>query len=78
MRGITSPEIRIFNKWHGLYKNVNFIRFANITEYAHFVSNHFDVAQKKYRDSQSVIDRGNDVLNHAAVLRFLDETSLYG
>lgn len=62
-----------FQKWHGLYKNVNFIEFANITEYAHFVSNHFDVAQKKYRDTQSVIDRGNDVLNHAAVLRFLDE-----
>ena len=55
------------------YKNVNFIEFANITEYAHFVSNHFDVAEKKYKDSQNVVDRGNDVLNHAAVLRFLDE-----
>ncbi len=47
--------------------------FANITEYAHFVSTHFDGAIKKYAESLGVIERGNHVWNNASVLRFLDE-----
>lgn len=65
-----SPLIR---KWHKLYKNVQLIEFANITEYAHFVSNHFDAAIKSYSESRSVMERGNDVWSNVAVLRHLDE-----
>ena len=59
--------------WYQLYQKVDFLEFANITEYADFISNRFDAAQAKYHASQSVIDRGNDVCSRAAVLGFLDE-----
>lgn len=49
------------------------MEFANITEYAHFVSNHFDAAIQRYSESRSVMERGNDVWSNAAVLRHLDE-----
>ncbi len=67
---VGSPLLR---KWHKLYKSVQLIEFANITEYAHFVSNHFDAAIQSYSESRSVMERGNDVWNNAAVLRHLDE-----
>ncbi len=60
-------------KWHRLYSGVELIEFANITEYAHYVSDHFEQARQRYSDSRGVIDRGNDVWSNAAVLRFLDE-----
>lgn len=62
-----------FRQWHQLYKSTELREFANITEYAHFISNHFDAAITSYRDSQGVIDRGNRVWDNASVLRFLDE-----
>lgn len=49
------------------------MEFANITEYAHFVSNHFDAAIQSYSESRSVMERGNDVWSNAAVLRHLGE-----
>jgi len=49
------------------------MEFANITEYAHFVSNHFDAAIQSYSDSRSVMERGNNIWSNAAVLRHLDE-----
>lgn len=67
---IGSPLLR---KWHKLYESVPFIEFANVTEYAHFVSNHFDAAIRSYSESRSVMERGNEVWNNAAVLRHLDE-----
>lgn len=63
----------LLGKWHKLYKSVQLMQFANITEYAHFVSNHFDAAIKNYSESRSIMDRGNNVWNKAAVLRYLDE-----
>lgn len=63
----------LLRKWHKLYKSVQLMEFANITEYAHFVSNHFDAAIQRYSESRSVMERGNDVWNNAAVLRHLDE-----
>ena len=53
--------------------NAMYMEFANITEYAHFVSNHFDAAIQRYSESRSVMERGNDVWSNAAVLRHLDE-----
>lgn len=67
---IGSPLLK---KWHELYKSVQLMEFANITEYAHFVSNHFDDAIRKYSESRSVMERGNNVWSNAAVLRCLDE-----
>lgn len=63
----------LLRKWHKLYESVQLMKFANITEYAHFVSNHFDAAIQSYSDSRSVMERGNNVWNNAAVLRHLDE-----
>jgi hypothetical protein len=63
----------LLKKWHKLYSSVQLMEFANITEYAHFVSNHFDAAIQHYSDSRSVLDRGNDVWSNAAVLSHLEE-----
>ena len=63
----------MLRKWYKLYKSVQLMEFANITEYAHFVSNHFDAAIQRYSESRSVMERGNDVWSNAAVLRYLDE-----
>lgn len=67
---VGSPLLR---KWYKLYKSVQLMEFANITEYAHFVSNHFDAAIQCYSESRSVMERGTDVWSNAAVLRHLDE-----
>lgn len=64
------PQLR---KWHDLYQSVQLMEFANITEYAHFVSDRFDAAIRRYSESRSVMERGNDVWSNAAVLRYLDE-----
>lgn len=63
----------LLRKWYKLYSSVQLIEFANITEYAHFVSNYFDAAIQSYSESRSVMERGNNVWNNAAVLRHLDE-----
>ena len=63
----------LLRKWHKLYNSVQFMEFANITEYAHFVSNHFDAAIQRYSESRSVMERGNDVWSNAGVLRHLEE-----
>ena len=56
-----------------LYQSLHLIEFANMTEYAHHVSSHFDRAIQKHRDAQSVTERGRDAQNRAAVLRVMDE-----
>lgn len=71
--GRESAGSRTIRNMHKLYKSINLVEFANITEYAHFVSNCFDDAIRRYSDSLGVMERGNDVWNHAAVLRYLDE-----
>jgi len=60
-------------EWHKLYRNIELIKFANITEYAHFVSDRFDAAISKYSESRGIVERGNDAWNNAVVLAHLDE-----
>lgn len=60
-------------QWHQLYSSIELREFANITEYAHFVSNHVETARNKYRESRGVMDRGNEVWDNAGVLRCLEE-----
>ena len=67
---IGSPQ---FIQWHQLYRSIEFREFANITEYAHFVSDHFDEAIQKYSESRGIMDRGNNVWSNSSVLRYLDE-----
>lgn len=62
-----------FRRWHQLYKDIEYLEFANITEYAHFVSSHFMAAEDKYDQSRGIRDRGNDVRNKKAVLGNMDE-----
>lgn len=56
-----------------IYKNIPYMEFANITEYAHYVSNHFDSAIKSYSESRSVLEQGNHIWSNTAVLRSADE-----
>lgn len=60
-------------QWHQLYSSIELREFANITEYAHFISNHVETARIKYRDSRGVMERGNEVWDNAGVLRCLEE-----
>lgn len=67
---IGSDQLR---QWHQLYKSIELREFANITEYARFVSNRVEAARNKYRDSRGVMDRGNEVWDNVYVLRCLEE-----
>lgn len=71
--GRNAPGGALSRKWYQRYKSVELREFANITEYAHFVSDHFDAAIRRYSDSRSVMERGNDVWSNTAVLQCLDE-----
>jgi len=76
--GMISEGTGIANKTelsrlYSLYKDIPYYEFANITEYAHYVSDHFDQAIKSYHESLNIIERGNHVWNNAAVLHHLDE-----
>ena len=66
----SSPK---FRKLRQLYENVEFIEFANITEYAHFVSNKVEKAKRTYSDSRDVMERGEKVWRNRDVLRCLEE-----
>ena len=66
-------KIPLLQRWHKLYQDIDLIEFANIIEYAHFVSNHFDAAIKRYAESRGVMDRGNDVWDHSKILKHMDE-----
>ena len=66
-------QLSHFKQWHRLYNAVDFVEFANITEYAHFVSSHFKAAEERYAQSRKIMERGNDVWNKTAVLRNMDE-----
>lgn len=62
-----------FKELYQLYCTIPFTEFANITEYAHFVSTHVDAAKQKYSEDRTVMERGNDVWDNSKVLGFLDE-----
>lgn len=64
---------RNFREWYALYGKSGVREFANITEYAHFISDHFDNAITAYHNDLGIVDRGNRVWDNSAVLRYLDE-----
>lgn len=71
--GNLHSQLPSFKQWHQLYNAVDFVEFANITEYAHFVSSHFKAAEERYAQSRKIMERGNDVWNKTAVLREMEE-----
>ena len=55
------------------YNACDFIKFANLTEYAHFVSDRVDTAKKKFYDSLSPLERSSHHFSSRKVLGLLDE-----
>lgn len=55
------------------YKACDFLKFANLTEYAHFVASRVDAAKKRYMDGRSSLERGAGSTSSRAILGQLDE-----
>lgn len=62
-----------FRAQYEMYKNCEMREFGNVTEYATFISNHFDKALARFYEEQSIMDRANKIFDTSAVLRLLDE-----
>ena len=56
--------------WRQLYGSIELMEFANVTEYARYVSGHFEAAIRRYAQSRGEAD---GEWSNAAVLRRLDE-----
>ncbi|MCF0133707.1 MAG: hypothetical protein HUJ72_07555, partial [Blautia sp.] len=61
------------SQWRQLYKNIQLREFANITEYAHFVSSHVEEAKHRCYEKEPVQVRGSLVLSNAKVLNAMTE-----
>lgn len=55
------------------YKGCAFLKFANLTEYAHFVAERVYEAKKKHEDRQDPLERGTARAGSRAALGLLDE-----
>lgn len=55
------------------YKGCDFLKFANLTEYAHFVAARVNSAKQKYLDGRSSLERGTGTFSSRAILGQLDE-----
>lgn len=55
------------------YKSCDFIKFANLTEYAHFVAARVADAKRKYQDSRTSLQHGTGHSGSRAILGLLDE-----
>lgn len=61
------------SQWRQLYKSIQFREFANITEYAHFVSMHVEDAKHRCYENEPVQIRGSQPLSNAKVLSAMSE-----
>ena len=71
-KGRQAGDAAQLRRWYQGYKDVPFVQFANVTEYAHFISRHFDAAVQKIRRVRGGPEQGG-VWSNAAVLRHMDE-----
>lgn len=71
-KGRQAGDAAQLRRWYQGYKDVPFVQFANVTEYAHFISRHFDAAVQKYAAVRGGPEQGG-VWSNAAVLRHMDE-----
>lgn len=60
-------------QWQQLYKSIQFREFANITEYAHFISTYVEDAKHRCYEKESVQIRGSLPINNAKVLNAMTE-----
>lgn len=63
----------LLSQWRQLYKSIQFREFANITEYAHFVSMHVEDAKHRCYEKAPVQIRGSLTLSNAKVLNAMTE-----
>lgn len=63
----------LLSQWRQLYKNIQLREFANITEYAHFVSTHVEDAKHRCYEKEPVQIRGSLTLSNAKVLNAMTE-----
>lgn len=63
----------LLSQWRELYKCIQLREFANITEYAHFVSTHVEDAKHRCYEEEPVQIRGSLTLNNAKVLNAMTE-----
>lgn len=63
----------LLSQWRQLYKSIQYREFANITEYAHFVSMHVEDAKHRCYEKAPVQIRGSLTLNNAEVLNAMTE-----
>lgn len=63
----------LLTQWRQLYKSIQLREFANITEYAHFVSTHVEDAKHRCFEKEPVQVRGSMTLSNAKVLNAMTE-----
>ena len=63
----------LLSQWRQLYKGIQLREFANITEYAHFVSTHVEDAKHRCYEKEPVQVRGSMTLSNAKVLNAMTE-----
>lgn len=63
----------LLSQWRQLYKSIQLREFANITEYAHFVSTHVEDAKHRCYEKEPVQIRGSMTLSNAKVLNAMTE-----
>jgi hypothetical protein len=63
----------LLSQWRQLYKSIQLREFANITEYAHFVSAHVEDAKHRCYEKEQVQVRGSMALSNAKVLNAMTE-----
>lgn len=61
------------SQWHQLYRSIQLREFANITEYAHFVSTHVEEAKHKCYEKEPVQIRSSLTLSNSKVLSAMTE-----
>lgn len=55
------------------YRGCELREFGNVTEYATFISNHFELALQKYYEQQPVQERAGKTKDTSAILRLVEE-----
>jgi hypothetical protein len=63
----------IFKKYYDLYKSLQVIQFDNVTEYAGFISNKFDIAREKLAEEGLLASQPFRKQNNTLALRRMDE-----
>lgn len=69
----TSQRENAGQNLYSLYSQLEFDEYANLTEYAHYVSDRFDTAYSEYKSEQNIVDRGIGFVDTSSVLSYSQE-----